>query len=323
MGLTVAASPLGPKPFRRGARRREVGTWGNLRHDGAMGGSFRAPSAALLVGGLLVGGCGLTLDLEPEPEPDAGSAAVDGGPGVDFGPKDGGPNGEVDARPTQDAGPPDLQVEPGDARTCTVERCNGIDDDCDGVVDDGYDRTADPLNCGECGNVCAAPGGVAICVAGRCALASCGPGRADCDDAPENGCEVDLSAPTTCGGCDRPCPASEPACVATAGGLFECVGLCAAPLISCDGACVDTQTSATHCGGCGRACLLDPHGLLSCQAGVCVVVDCGDGHRDCNGDPSDGCETLVRSDTHCGVCDRPCASGQTCFNGLCVASDAP
>ena len=34
------------------------------------------------------------------------------------------------------------------------ETCNGIDDNCDGQVDEGFDLANDPFNCGICGNVC-------------------------------------------------------------------------------------------------------------------------------------------------------------------------
>src|SRR5579871_1325157 len=37
---------------------------------------------------------------------------------------------------------------------CTPEVCNGLDDDCDGVVDNGIDLNTDDLNCGICGNAC-------------------------------------------------------------------------------------------------------------------------------------------------------------------------
>jgi alpha-tubulin suppressor-like RCC1 family protein len=52
-----------------------------------------------------------------------------------------------------DLGPVDLSTPDG----CpgTVEICNGVDDDCDGVIDNGFDLSSDPANCGECGVSCA------------------------------------------------------------------------------------------------------------------------------------------------------------------------
>jgi hypothetical protein len=46
-----------------------------------------------------------------------------------------------------------------------VEVCNGQDDDCDGQMDDGFDLSRDPRNCGRCGVGCAAD---ETCEGGRC-----------------------------------------------------------------------------------------------------------------------------------------------------------
>ncbi|HVR61250.1 MAG TPA: MopE-related protein, partial [Polyangia bacterium] len=44
------------------------------------------------------------------------------------------------------------------------EICDGLDNDCNGVVDDGFDLSKDPRNCGACGIVCAD----GICQGGKC-----------------------------------------------------------------------------------------------------------------------------------------------------------
>ena len=46
-----------------------------------------------------------------------------------------------------------------------AETCNGIDDNCDGVTDEGFDLQQDNNNCGACGKVCAAN---QPCTAGKC-----------------------------------------------------------------------------------------------------------------------------------------------------------
>ena len=80
------------------------------------------------------------------------------------------------------------------------EICNGIDDDCDGVVD----------NNAVCPQV---PNADSHCVGGQCQFA-CHQGFADCDGNPANGCEqMVLSDPLNCGGCGVVCPGATPTCV--------------------------------------------------------------------------------------------------------------
>ena len=59
-----------------------------------------------------------------------------------------------------------------------VEVCDTVDNDCDLAVDEGFDTTADPFNCGACGNVCS----------GLCCASSCTP-----------------SSATNCGACGHAC----------------------------------------------------------------------------------------------------------------------
>jgi len=69
------------------------------------------------------------------------------------------------------------------------------------------DLTSDLGNCGACGNGCSGPNATGFaCVAGSCQVASCQPGRGDCDTAAANGCETNVATnPRHCGACGRSC----------------------------------------------------------------------------------------------------------------------
>jgi len=53
-----------------------------------------------------------------------------------------------------------------DGCIASSERCNGRDDDCDGIVDEDFDLRTDASHCGGCGHVCT---GDTACSDGRCA----------------------------------------------------------------------------------------------------------------------------------------------------------
>lgn len=60
-----------------------------------------------------------------------------------------------------------------------AEMCNGNDDDCDGMVDEGFDLMTDALHCGACGQACVTG---TRCMAGGCVESRCDDGL-DNDDA--------------------------------------------------------------------------------------------------------------------------------------------
>ncbi len=82
-----------------------------------------------------------------------------------------------------------------DITDSTDELCGGGDEDCDGTVDEGFDLSTDVANCGSCGRTCTNSLGSTSCTGGTC-VPICDAGAADCDNNPDNGCEVTDTNPT-------------------------------------------------------------------------------------------------------------------------------
>ncbi len=170
-----------------------------------------------------------------------------------------------------------------------TERCNEVDDDCDGTVDEAVQITcyADPDNDGfaEAGSLARS-----LCaVAGREAVGGCPVLFTNVDPA-------DAST-TDCAAADatiRP------------GALDRCNLLDD----DCDGAFDEGPSDA----GC-----TDTNGWGVCETGQCSVLACRYARGDCDRVASNGCETDLRTSTaHCGACGNFCPLGATCRQGLCV-----
>jgi hypothetical protein len=179
-------------------------------------------------------------------------------------------------------------------------RCDGVDEDCDGPIDETFSFATDESNCGGCGVRCAAGqlccGSVCRTIAsdgqhcGACG-AACGAGQTCC-----GGECVATNTNAHCGGCGG-CGAGQACCGGTCvatNTTEHCGGCggCADGQACCGGQCVATNT-VDHCGGCERCAA-----GLACCGGECVTLD-----------------TVA----HCGSCS-PCAGGEACCGGTCVAT---
>ena len=210
--------------------------------------------------------------------------------------------------------------------------CPGDLKDCNEFC---IDVSENDHNCGGCGIECQPPDNPCDpmpehagygCKGGECEKLKCEFGFADCDgdlglECGSNGCETSLVDPNNCGACGRACKQGEECRIEDSG--IDCFPTCAdAGLATCpDGRCADTLNNPGDCGGCGLVCPSGgPNSRRSCKKGVCEVV-CAEGFGDCNGDPTDGCETDLRvHPSHCGACGVSCdlSLGQPCIEGKCL-----
>jgi Notch-like protein len=149
-----------------------------------------------------------------------------------------------------------------------VERCDGVDNDCDRQVDETFDLTTDVNNCGACGAVCRFADAAASCVARSCRMGACDPGHVDLNGLSEDGCEY--------------------ACSVANGGIE----LCNRRDDDCDGTIDETfdlSVDLANCGACGVACAYD-FGVPVCDRGTCELAACTANHWDLDGLPGNGCE---------------------------------
>jgi hypothetical protein len=180
-----------------------------------------------------------------------------------------------------------------------TETCNGLDDDCDGEVDEDINFDEDPRNCGECGNDCRLPHAEVRCQEGDCVFIRCLTYYQDC-------VEDDPLDPDTLG--------CEYYCVTSADDDAVCDEL--------DNDCdcrvdedIDLTTDIDHCGNCSTRCRF-PHADAECYSpdgtpenAVCRIAACHDGYWNDDGILTNGCEYEC---TPCEYLEGACVLGHTC-----------
>jgi hypothetical protein len=190
-----------------------------------------------------------------------------------------------------------------------VETCAnaGMDDDCDGRLDDV------PTVGSGCTDAT---------LLGPCRV---GTWRCDGDGLV---CDTPAPSPETCDGADNDCNgrSDETFDLQTdRDHCGECGRACNGAQSCCAGSCVDLGTSTDHCGECGNDCAA---GYACCGAacqdlqndpahcGACNRV-CGSGQSCCGG----ACVDTTSNADHCGICGNVCGSGQSCCDGACYDLD--
>ena len=88
-----------------------------------------------------------------------------------------------------------------------VEVCNNLDDDCDGLIDNGFSLQWDAANCGACGISCNRQHSQYGCVQGVCEWWGCDPGWVNANASWNDGCEALACIPSqeVCNGADDNC----------------------------------------------------------------------------------------------------------------------
>lgn len=132
------------------------------------------------------------------------------------------------------------------------------------------------------------------------------------------GCKADpdCAAPATDGGApDGGAPAPAVCCdhvctdlafdVANCG---KCGNACMNGNACCAGACIDVTADPANCGHCGQRCA-GKNANWTCAKSACAITSCAGTFRDCNVDPSDGCESDILADPkNCLGCGMACVT---------------
>jgi hypothetical protein len=120
-----------------------------------------------------------------------------------------------------------------------VEICDGLDNNCNGMIDEGFDFQNDPANCGGCNHACTFPFATASCALGVCQQGPCLEGYYDRDpNVPgcETACQKTNGGVEICDGLDNDCNGVVDDNVGAATITCKSLGVCANTMPTCEGA---------------------------------------------------------------------------------------
>lgn len=199
---------------------------------------------------------------------------------------------------TSDCDDSDASVNPG-----ATELCNRVDDNCDGVVDEGCGGSTTCRSDADCAPAETCLRGTCSGSAGTDADGDGFPSTSDCDDTNPG---VYPGAAESCDGLDNNCDGViDEGC----GGTTTCRtdSDCAAGESCVSGTC--TSSTGTDADGDGYPATTDCDDAdPSVHPGAAETCDGRD--NDCNGIVDDGCGTACRTDADCGP-------AQSCLRGYC------
>ena len=147
----------------------------------------------------------------------------------------------------------------------------------------------------------------------------------DCNGERQDGCEINTYTNLDhCGGCFQTCDRANASETCQLGVCT--LGACERGYDNCDedadnGCETNIFTDLQNCGDCNEIC--DVEGAEEiCENGICQMASCEGNFRDCNTNPTDGCETDVMSSSlqHCGACYQECDlsnAQEHCESGVC------
>jgi hypothetical protein len=198
---------------------------------------------------------------------------------------------------------------------CVASDCDFGFADCNGDDPNGCEvDLTDPNHC-SCSNACTSGPHVqsGVCTRSGCSY-SCEPNYEDCTASV--GCETDLLETSSCGDCNNNCNALPAVALATCtldgDGPVCGISSCTGGHGNCNGDASDgceepTSTSALNCGACSgqpghQPCTNLPNvDTSTCSGGSCGIIACAGNYEDCDGDPQNGCERNPAVDPPC--CD--------------------